>query len=77
MAPWKKVHTVVHVCMMCACVGILPAPSQEQQAQCHVMGHMEAIVHLATGSLVEEATELQDLQVPSAGHHHGHRQQNH
>lgn len=41
------------------------------------MSHVEAVIHLATGSLVEETAELQDLEVPGAGHHHGHSQQNH
>lgn len=41
------------------------------------MSHVETVVHLTTSSLVQEATELQNLQVPSARHHHGHGQQNH
>lgn len=59
------------------CVGVSPAPSQEEQAQCHVMSHVKAVVHFTTCSLVEEAAELQDLQVAGARHHHGHGQQNH
>lgn len=42
-----------------------------------MMSHVEAVVHLASSPLVEEATELQDLQVARAGHHHGHGQQDH
>ena len=62
---------------VCVCVCVSPAPSQEEQTQCHVMSHVEAVVHLATSSLVEKTTELQDLKVPGARHHHGHSQQNH
>lgn len=56
----------VRLCV-CACVCVSafvclsPAPSQEEQTQCHVMSHVEAVVHLTTGSLVEETAELQDL----------------
>lgn len=60
-----------------ASVFISPATSQEEQTEGHVMSHVEAVVHLAAGSLVEEATQLQDLQVPSARHYHRHRQQDH
>lgn len=56
------------------CFGVSPSSSQEEQAQCHVMSHVEAVVHFTASSVVEEATELQDLQVPGAGHHHRHSQ---
>lgn len=36
-----------------------------------MVGHVEAIVHLSTGPLVEEAAELQHLQVTRASHHRG------
>lgn len=42
-----------------------------------MVSHVEAVVHLASGALVKEATELQNLQVAGAGHHHGHGQQDH
>lgn len=42
-----------------------------------MMSHVETVVHLASSPLVEEATELQNLQVAGAGHHHGHGQQDH
>lgn len=41
------------------------------------MSHVETVVHLASSPLVKEATELQNLQVAGAGHHHGHGQQDH
>lgn len=41
------------------------------------MSHVETVIHLASGPLVKEATELQNLQVAGAGHHHGHSQQDH
>lgn len=31
---------------------ILPASSQEEEAQSHVMSHVETVVHLTTSSLV-------------------------
>lgn len=46
---------------VCVCVSVSPPPSKEEQAQSHVMSHVEAVVHLTTSSLVEEATELQHL----------------
>jgi len=59
------------------CVIASPASSQEEQTKCHVMSHVEAIIHLAASLLVEKTTELQDLQVPGTRHYHGHSQQNH
>ncbi len=65
---WKKIWIGVSEQCVCFCVfvGISPSSSQEEQTQSHVMSHVEAVVHLATGSLVEEATKLQDLQVAGA-----------
>lgn len=54
-----------------------PSTSQEEQAQGHMVSHVEAVVHLPTGSLVEEATQLQDFEVARAWHDHGHGQQDH
>lgn len=31
---------------------ILPASSQEKEAQSHVMSHVESVIHLTTSSLV-------------------------
>lgn len=42
---------------------VSPPSTQEEQAQRHVVSHVEAVDHLATGSLVQEATELEHLQV--------------
>lgn len=65
----KSVNCVFVCALVCVCacvcvsafVCLSPAPSQEEQTQCHVMSHVEAVVHLTTGSLVEETAELQDL----------------
>lgn len=54
-----------------------PSSSQKEKAQGHVVGQVEAIVHLSTSLHVQKATELQHLQVPRASHHHGKRQQDH
>lgn len=54
-----------------------PSAPQEEQAQSHVMSHVETVVHLASSPLVKEATQLQNLQVAGARHHHGHGQQDH
>lgn len=55
----------------------LPSSSQKEKAQGHVVGQVETIVHLSTRLHVQEATELQHLQVPRASHHHGKRQEHH
>lgn len=40
-----------------------------------MVGQVEAIVHLSARLHMQEAAELQHLQVPRASHHHGKRQQ--
>jgi len=74
---WKDSirHSILHIVSNIAC--LLPAPAQEQDAQGHVVGHVEAVVHLPPGALVEEAADLENPEVSGATHHHGQSQQHH
>ena len=42
----------------------IPSPSEEEQAKCHVYGHVTAVVHLRViNANVKATNQLQDLQV--------------